>query len=670
MKTHRKQFLMLLVLAILGAAFFISVPLKANESADFITEEESVPGQVQNESPPRSSDAFDRIEQAMAGKEITLKDAVLLKAKLLFDEQAAVSDFESEVLSGHTDVREPCLTGFYKDVHRVFDHLSDSEKEYLASLDENLRAIIHTRQRKLAGTQAMAGDSTNALPIYANLAKKVEGIHCTVNFTDTPGDPDTTTQAYAELVKVYIDMAYAAETKKFRAALAEPGGTDNKLQIYVVNMPGGTLGTWVGLSIVAGKQMSGYITISKDLEAQGGSSWQVLLKGTCFHEYFHGVQFAYNWASSEWFQEGTARWAETYYGKNWDILINTFAAGDSLFNQPLWPIWWSTFHKYSTVALAYYFADKYGKDNFILSYLNMTEGEDDAVKALTAAVAAQGKVFGDEFKEFWIAMYYKNIRSIKKYMPNVVEGTCSSYGVVGTKPIYQLGAVFHHLEPMEGLKNTALIYNYKPATGENVEAFKLINKSKKREDIDPATDSDDNYHYVPKFGSGVKNVLIVYTDVTYEGEDSTERNFTYRYLQPYIKINTVTVLQPEIPQYSYSHMVFNYDLLGTIAGEKFSTQVKYTEKGSPEFVSGEYNFQVGKDQNFYNYFYSGSAAPGTYKYSVDFSVPGDSWKNKWGTPQNKSSGKYSVKVANASASSRRNTGSKQSFPLVTVAPIK
>jgi hypothetical protein len=660
MKKHLRVFLPLLVLAVLGAALFIAAPLKADESTDFLAAEESIPEEALNDSPSRTPDAFDQIEQALAGKEISLRDAVLLKAKLLFDPQAVASDNRSRVLAGHTNINEPCLTGFYKDVHRVFNQLSNEEKEYLGSLSEDLKVIVSVKERESAQTQTKTGASVSALPVYANLTKKIEGTNCTVNYTDTVGDPDVTTKKYAELVKVYIEMAYTAETKKFRAALAEAGGTGDKLQVYVLNMAAGTWGEWVDVSTVAGKQKSGYIKISRNIETEAGrATWQKQLKGTCYHEYFHGVQSAYNWASSLWFMEGTCRWAETYYGGNWDALKNTFAAGDSVFNKPFWPIWWNTFHKYSTVTLAYYFADKYGNDDFILSYFKATEGEDDAIKVLTSLVAGKGAVFGDEFKNFWIAMYTKNIKSIKKYMPAVYKQTGKTYGLTGTATTYQLGALFHVLTPQSGLSKTSLIFNYLP-TAATVEAFRFDTKTKTKTDIDPATAGDANYRYVANFGSSVKEVIIVYTDVTYAAQDAAAKTATFRYLQPYIKITKVTVNPPVIPQYSHSSIPFTYDLLGTVPGETFSTQVKVTEKGASESVSGEYAFPVGKSKTFQTYFNSGDLNPGTYAYAVDFLVPGDSWKTEWGTPQVKSSAKFSVKVVKASATaSKKNKGNTQ-----------
>ncbi len=670
MKKHLRVFLPLLVLAVLGAALFVAAPLKADESISLLTAEESIPGEVRDNSPPRTSDALDRIELALAGKEISLKDAVLLKAKLLFDQQSVATDKESKVLSGYTNINEPCLTGFYKDVHRVFDQLSREEKDYLGSLTEDLKVIVRVKERETTGAQTPTGASVNALPVYANLTKKAEGTYCTVNYTDKAGDADATTLKYAELVKVYIDKAYVAETKKFRAALAEPGGTNDKLQVYVLNMNAGTWGEWVDVSTVAGKQKSGYIKISKNIEAEAGKSvWQTRLKGTCYHEYFHGVQSAYNWASSLWFMEGTCRWAETYYGGNWDTLKNTFAADDSVFNKPFWPIWWNTFHKYSTVTLAYYFADKYGNDDFILSYFKATEGEDDAIKVLTSLVAGKGAVFGDEFKNFWITMYAKNIKSIKKYMPNVYKQTGSTYGLAGNATTYQLGALFHQLKPMAGLSKTALIYNYTPTAGTNIEAFTFTDKSKTKSDVEPAAAGNDNYHFTANFGSTVKEVIVVYTDVTYAAEDAAARTLGFRYLQPYIKITKVTVNPPVITQGDYSSIPFTYDLLGTIAGETFPTQVKVTEKGASESVSGEYNFPVGKNQTFQTYFNSGNLNPGTYAYALDFSVPGDSWKTTWGTPQVKSSSKFSVRVVKASTSaSKKSKGNTQNTPNLTVSP--
>jgi hypothetical protein len=650
---HCKIFFALLAFTVFCVTFLSVGIVRAGESADA----SNLAAMAEEASGPiRSSDAFGALAQAVEKHEITLKEAVILKAKLLFDPQSVTSDTKSSVLKGNTTVDEPCPTGFYKDVHRVFDQLSATEKDYLRALSPDLKVIFQAKERE-ASKSKLTADTAAALPNFG-LNKSVEGTYCTVNYADS-GEHQTDA-AYAKSVKTYIDAAYKAETVKFRAALAEPGGTGDKLQVYIVNMSAGTWGEWVDVSTVAGKTKSGYIKISRNIKAEGGGSWQTSLKGTCYHEYFHGVQSAYNWISSLWFMEGTCRWAETYWGGNWGTLKNTFAAGNSVFKAPYLPIWENSFRKYSTVALVYYLADKYGKDDFVLSYFLATESKDDAIAILKDLMIARGTTFGDQFKSFWIAMYTKNIKSIKSYMIDVYKEWAASYGLSSSSTVNQLGARFHQLKTMPGIAKASLVYNYLPGTGMNVEAFTFTTKSPTAVNIDGATSTDENYHYTADFGGAVKEVIVVYTDVTYAAQDAADRTFDFTYLLPYIKITKTKIAPPSIVAGYSSTVTFTYDLLGTLSGT-FDMTMRITEKLGPQTVgdgvSGDWTVPVGKGNELSVYFTTNTGTtPGSYKFSFIFAVPTDTWKTTWGIPQVTTSSSFSITVKKPASGNAKGSG--------------
>jgi hypothetical protein len=91
---------------------------------------------------------FDRISRAADFGEISLKEAVLLKAKLLFAPSLIPEGSKFAPKPGETLVQEDCLTGFYKDVHRVFPELSGEERKFLRSLSPDLEAIIRQREKE------------------------------------------------------------------------------------------------------------------------------------------------------------------------------------------------------------------------------------------------------------------------------------------------------------------------------------------------------------------------------------------------------------------------------------------------------------------------------------------------------------------------------------------
>ena len=98
--------------------------------------------------PMRQPDTYDRISRATDFGEISLKEAVLLKAKLLFAPSLIPEGSKFAPRQGETPVDQPSLTSFYKDVHRVFPELNAEERQFLRSLNPDLEVIIRTREKE------------------------------------------------------------------------------------------------------------------------------------------------------------------------------------------------------------------------------------------------------------------------------------------------------------------------------------------------------------------------------------------------------------------------------------------------------------------------------------------------------------------------------------------
>jgi len=264
---------------------------------------------------PRS--AYERLGKAADHGEITLKEAVLSKTQLLFAPKTIAKDHPFGVQADEVPVAEECLTGFYKDVHKVFDELTEDEEVFLGSLSPDLSLIVTAREREKS--EALGVSRVGALPDFG-LDKEVEGKYCIIHYTLTGANasPD---QTYADLVKKYMDMAIASKmTTHFKKAYVE-GSADfqGKLHAYVLDMDGN--GEWVDVSQVETRnKRAGYIKISTKIKDNFGTGWQLKMKGLCFHQYFHGIQSAYNALSDLWFLEATAVWASCTYGGVWTHL--------------------------------------------------------------------------------------------------------------------------------------------------------------------------------------------------------------------------------------------------------------------------------------------------------------------------------------------------------------
>jgi hypothetical protein len=90
-----------------------------------------------------SSSAYDRIQLAVHYGKISLKDGVLLTAKLLYAPQSMPAGSEYAQKPGEPVLGpQEDLTGFFKDVHRVKGELTESERSWLKSLSADLKAIL------------------------------------------------------------------------------------------------------------------------------------------------------------------------------------------------------------------------------------------------------------------------------------------------------------------------------------------------------------------------------------------------------------------------------------------------------------------------------------------------------------------------------------------------
>ena len=102
----------------------------------------------------RQPSTYDRIQRAADMGDLTLKEAVLLKAELLFAPSLIPKDSKYAPKPGEVRIeRDEGLTGFYKEVHRVFPELSEQEKKFLKSVSPDLEAIITQKEKEQKATE-------------------------------------------------------------------------------------------------------------------------------------------------------------------------------------------------------------------------------------------------------------------------------------------------------------------------------------------------------------------------------------------------------------------------------------------------------------------------------------------------------------------------------------
>jgi hypothetical protein len=101
---------------------------------------------------PSHLSTLDRIRRAADLGRISLKEAVILEAKLLFAPQSIPPYSPYAPRPGEIPVREMCGTGFYKKVHQVLPQMTPAERAWLGTLSPDLHLIVRTYEKNLQKT--------------------------------------------------------------------------------------------------------------------------------------------------------------------------------------------------------------------------------------------------------------------------------------------------------------------------------------------------------------------------------------------------------------------------------------------------------------------------------------------------------------------------------------
>jgi hypothetical protein len=567
------------------------------------------PEQPQQEAAVPVDTTFDRIAKALDEGRIDLKESVLLRAKLLYVPRLIPPESEFAPLPGEP-VAEKYGAAFIKDVHRVKDLLNKDEKAFLRSLSPDLEAIVESWE----GVR-------NALPSYPQLDKTYTGAHCVVHYT-LKGPDRVAGVNYVISAASYIEEAISDEGHDFHPAYPQGGG---KLQVYILGsttIPG-LNGEWVDGSDVpfVKNAKSGWMLINASLDMG-------TLKATAYHEYFHGVQDAYNWQSDLWFLEGSANWAEGYYGSCWKEMAIYFSQPDSIFREPNANLWITTgLRRYSTSALVFFFTDNF-HIQFMQNYFNNSRTENDAVANLGAALARAccgAGDFGDEYKKFLIRMYYKKIPSIKAYMPDITpKSTVDEYGHSGEDSVCLLGANYYKLEPpSEAEMREAPFITWLTRTGAGSPEGILA----AYEASDPAPVHNGRAY----LSDSQTEALFLATDVAYKRKDTAPRPYKATVITPYIHIDQLSFYSSPIMEGDTDMLNFVYDLPGTDPDSgvfKVKLNIIQTSGPSMDFSSliGDSDQWTGPQNDWYPPIGAKFCKPGTYNFTFQLTVPVDDWE--------------------------------------------
>lgn len=150
---------------------------------------------------------------------------------------------------------------------------------------------------------------------YTVPSEKTCGPHVCVHYVASTADA-TPGLAWIDLTLATLENTYAREVGElgYRAPLADGRhGGDGKLDVYLKDLGTGLYGYCAAEYRKKGRTASGFCVLDNDYspaQFPSGTSPQDNLTVTAAHEFFHAVQYAYDYAEDPWMMESTATWME------------------------------------------------------------------------------------------------------------------------------------------------------------------------------------------------------------------------------------------------------------------------------------------------------------------------------------------------------------------------
>ncbi|MCY7396424.1 MAG: DUF6055 domain-containing protein [Nocardioides sp.] len=152
---------------------------------------------------------------------------------------------------------------------------------------------------------------------YSGTSRRTCSPDVCVHWTPTGADAPTN-RAWVERTLAVLDKVWSTEVDRFgyRQPLPDRGkGGDNRFDVYLADLGNtGAYGYCTPEDKAPGNRFtaSGYCVLDNDFSPQqyAGTPAGKSLRVTAAHEFFHAVQFAYDFGEDPWFMESTAVWME------------------------------------------------------------------------------------------------------------------------------------------------------------------------------------------------------------------------------------------------------------------------------------------------------------------------------------------------------------------------
>jgi len=243
-------------------------------------------------------------------------------------------------------------------------------------------------------------------------------VHFVRSTSDAPPSPEDPVPPQVLLTSDVFEQVWSAvvDDAGYRPPLSdddsENGGPDDRLDVYLADI--GSIGAGYygfcnsddpGATGSAHPKVSAYCVLDDDFSTtQFGGDPVDSLRVTAAHEFFHAVQFAYDYWEDLWFMEGTAAWAEELVYD--DANDNHRYLEGSQLSRPWIPLDTTDGNSaYGSWIFWQFLTELFGEDGVadptvVRDVWERAEGDTTSMQALRATLAARDTTFEDTYARF------------------------------------------------------------------------------------------------------------------------------------------------------------------------------------------------------------------------------------------------------------------------------
>jgi len=204
---------------------------------------------------------------------------------------------------------------------------------------------------------------------------------------DQDGIPD-----YIELLGRSFEQAWTFYTTPSPQGMGyplPPMTPGSRYPVVVYALAGGYSGlTWPDSK--SGRRATSHISIDAHL-------YDPYVRQVAAHEFFHAVQFGYNYTASLWWREASADWASHQVFPDVDTYIIPYY---DWFQVPGWSLdYTDRWHEYGDSIWAEQLSETHGRDLIRSIWLNQ-RGENDSLKVIAQTLGSSGTTLAAQFRDF------------------------------------------------------------------------------------------------------------------------------------------------------------------------------------------------------------------------------------------------------------------------------